>query len=71
MTAWIPKCPQCGRVKSVRKLADDEYTCSYCNNYFGDPNDGGDHHETDASRRIERQEAQRNLSIHGKPKRLR
>ena len=52
----IPPCPMCGTSKHATARADGLYYCTKHGMYDSDPTEGGDYHDRDVSRRIERQE---------------
>jgi rubredoxin len=55
----IPKCPRCGRRKSVQPQGScgDLFRCTKCGNVFdNDPDEGGDYSDRNPAARMEREE---------------
>lgn len=55
-----PKCPQCGRRKTVRRVSDFHH-CSACGIHFDgdDPDEGGTYSDRNPAARLEREDRAR------------
>lgn len=54
------KCPKCHRSKGITRVGvvGDQFWCASCNMGFdSDPEEGGDYHDRDVARRLEREES--------------
>lgn len=55
----VPPCPMCRTNKHSSPRSDGTYYCTKHGMYDDDPDEGGDYHDRDVSRRIERNEDRR------------